>query len=176
MRAGLRRVLATLAGLLLALGFVLGVATPAHAAGDTYDRFDVDYTVTADGLLRVTETIELRFGPNSGRHGYERYLVTREPFDDDQDMSYEVTNIQVASLCMKPNQVRLIPNASFQPNWFAADADGNEFAISSGISWASSNAGVVAVNGSGVFSSTGNLGEATVSAAWRSIQSDFPST
>ena len=97
MRAGLRRVLATLAGLLLALGFVLGVATPAHAAGDTYDRFDVDYTVTADGLLRVTETIELRFGPNSGRHGYERYLVTREPFDDDQDMSYEVTNIQVAS-------------------------------------------------------------------------------
>ena len=97
MRAGLRRVLATLAGLLLALGWVLGVATPAHAAGDTYDRFDVDYTVTADGLLKVTETIELRFGPNSGRHGYERYLVTREPFDDDQDMSYEVTNIQVAS-------------------------------------------------------------------------------
>ena len=24
-------------------GWVLGVATPAHAAGDTYDRFDVDF-------------------------------------------------------------------------------------------------------------------------------------
>ena len=97
MRAGVRRVVSAAAGLLLALAWVVGVATPAHAAGDTYDRFDVSYTVTPDGVLQVRETIELRFGPNSGRHGYERYLVTREPFDDDQDMSYQVDNIRVDS-------------------------------------------------------------------------------
>lgn len=81
----------------VALAFVLGVATPAHAAGDTYDRFDVDYTITPQGTVHVTETIVLRFGPNSGRRGYERYLVTREPFDDDEDMLYEVTNVRVTS-------------------------------------------------------------------------------
>gem|GEM_PF-2290608 len=76
---------------------------------------------------------------------------------------------QVTGICMKPNQVRLIPNAHFQPNWFAVDADGNEFPISSGISWSSNNVEVVSVNGSGVFASTGNLGEATVSASWNGL-------
>ncbi|MBK8427923.1 MAG: hypothetical protein IPL27_19010 [Lewinellaceae bacterium] len=64
------------------------------------------------------------------------------------------SNVQVTSICMKPSQVRLIPNAHFQPNWFATDADGNEFLISSDISWTSSNEGVVSVNASGVFAST----------------------
>ncbi|MDO5533708.1 MAG: DUF2207 domain-containing protein, partial [Propionibacteriaceae bacterium] len=93
MRRTVRRVALAV---VVAVAFVLGFAAPAHAA-DTYDRFDVDYTVTPDGVLQVTETIELRFGPDAGRRGYERYLVTREPFDDDQDMSYEVSNIQVTS-------------------------------------------------------------------------------
>ena len=97
MRPLIRRPLAAVAGLFLALAWLLGVATPAHAAGDTYDRFDVAYTVTPDGVLKVSETIVLRFGANSGRHGYERYLVTREPFDDDEDMVYEITNIIVSS-------------------------------------------------------------------------------
>jgi len=86
-----------LVGLAVALAFVLGVATPAHAAGDTFDRYDVDYTVTPDGTLQVQETLVLRFGPSSGRRGYERYLVTRELFDDDEDMLYEVDNVRVTS-------------------------------------------------------------------------------
>ncbi len=97
MSRGVRRLVAGLAAFVAALAFVLGVATPAHAASDTYDRFDVDYAVTPDGVLQVRETIVLRFGPNSGRRGYERYLVTRERFDDDQDMLYQVDNIRVSS-------------------------------------------------------------------------------
>ena len=34
--------------------------------------------VTTDGFVEVTETIELRFGSSSGRHGLERTLITRE--------------------------------------------------------------------------------------------------
>lgn len=92
--AGLRVLWATV---VVTLGLMVGVALPAHAAGDTYDRFDVAYTVTPDGVLQVQETIELRFGPNSGRHGYERFLVTREPFDENEDMTYDVSNIRVTS-------------------------------------------------------------------------------
>lgn len=97
MGRGVRRLLAGLAALVAGLAFVLAVATPAHAAGDTYDRFDVDYTVTPDGTLQVRETIVLRFGPDSGRRGYERYLVTRERFDDNEDMLYQVDKIDVTS-------------------------------------------------------------------------------
>lgn len=88
---------AAVVGLLVALLAWFGVQPQAWAAGDTYDRFDVAYRVDADGSLEVTETIVLRFGSSSGRHGLERYLVTREPYDDEQDMRYEVSNVQVSS-------------------------------------------------------------------------------
>ena len=32
-----------------------------------------------------------------GRHGIERYFITREPYDDQQDAVYEITNIEVDS-------------------------------------------------------------------------------
>lgn len=98
MRGGVRSLWAGLAGLVATLALVVGVVAPAQAAGDTYDRFDVTYTVTPEGTLQVQETITIRFGPNAGRRGYERYLVTREPFDaDHEDMLYQVDNIQVTS-------------------------------------------------------------------------------
>ena len=43
------------------------------------------------GVLRVTETIVWRFGDDSGRHGIDRFIVTREPYDDEQDAVYTVT-------------------------------------------------------------------------------------
>ena len=78
------------------LAVVLGVATPASAT-DSFDRFDATYQVAADGSVRVTETAVLRFGAGSGRHGYDRYLVTREAYDDHYDMVFAIDDIEVSS-------------------------------------------------------------------------------
>lgn len=96
MRGSLRRAAVWLMGLAALLAFWLGPA-PRAAAADTFDRFDVSYVVTEDGVLEVSETVVLRFGASSERHGYERFLVTREPYDNDRDMTYAISNIQVTS-------------------------------------------------------------------------------
>ena len=96
-RSGTRpgRLLAVLALLFL----LLPAGTPAHAAGDAIDSFDIDYVVRTDGTVAVTEEITYRFGPGSGRHGIERYLLTREPEADDAsvDIAYEYSDIRVSS-------------------------------------------------------------------------------
>lgn len=97
MRAAKRPAALLLVCLVVLVAGWFGVQPRAWAAGDTYDRFDVAYVVDADGVLHVTETIVLRFGSSSGRHGLERYLVTREPYDDNQDMRYDVSNVRVTS-------------------------------------------------------------------------------
>ena len=84
-------------GLALALGLGLAGADRAFAAGDQIDSYDIDYQLLPSGVLEVTETIVYRFGPDSGRHGIERYFVTREPYDDTQDAVYTVGNIDVSS-------------------------------------------------------------------------------
>ena len=78
--------------------------------------------------------------------------------------------VNVTGICMKPNDVRLIPQSAYQPAWFGSDAQGNEFPLpSAGMSWSSSNPAVVSVNGSGVFAAGGNLGESTVTASWNGL-------
>ncbi|HET7476461.1 MAG TPA: DUF2207 domain-containing protein [Dermatophilaceae bacterium] len=72
-------------------------AIPAHAAGDRIESFDIDYTLRPDGVLEATETIVYEFGPDSGRHGIERYFITREPYDDTNDAVYTIENIDVSS-------------------------------------------------------------------------------
>ena len=91
-----RRLTALLAALVGLLAWLVP-ATPAAAAPDTFDVWDVRYTIRPDGILEVQEAITLRFGSSSGRHGLERYLVTREPYDDKQDIRYEVANVRVTS-------------------------------------------------------------------------------
>jgi uncharacterized membrane protein YgcG len=91
----------------LLLAFVLAVLTalawtwvrpaPAYAADDEIDRFDIAYTVDPSGVLQVQETITWRFGDNSGRHGIDRWLIVREPYDETQDAVYEVSDISVTS-------------------------------------------------------------------------------
>jgi uncharacterized membrane protein YgcG len=71
--------------------------TPAYAADDLIESFDIRYVMQPSGVLSVTETIVWRFGDSSGRHGIERYLITREPYDDEQDAVYEIRNIDVDS-------------------------------------------------------------------------------
>ncbi|MFP5282255.1 MAG: DUF2207 domain-containing protein [Actinomycetes bacterium] len=82
----------------LTVGLGLAVAQPAAAAtGDVIEDFAVSYDVRPSGVVAVEETITYRFGPSSGRHGIERYLVTRERYDDDRDAVYRIDNVQVTS-------------------------------------------------------------------------------
>jgi uncharacterized protein (TIGR04222 family) len=92
-----RGVVAFLLMSLTALAWALAAPTPAYAADDQIDSFAVDYSVQPSGVVKVKETITYRFGDNSGRHGIERFLVTREPYDETQDAVYQITNISVTS-------------------------------------------------------------------------------
>jgi uncharacterized membrane protein YgcG len=90
-------VVTLLTGLVLA-----GWALPADARpgdiGDVVNRMQIDYTVNADGVLHVKETIDYEFG-SSGRHGIYRNLITREPWkdDDSKDQEYRISDITVHS-------------------------------------------------------------------------------
>ena len=83
--------------LLLAVGFAAAVPTPAYAASDQINSFSVKYTLQASGVLQVQETILFQFGDSSGRHGIERTLITREPYDEDEDAVYDISNVKVTS-------------------------------------------------------------------------------
>ncbi len=97
MRRLVRTVLLGLAGVLLALGFTVAPAAPASAASDQIEKFAIEYTMGTDGVLQAKETIVWRFGSESGRHGIDRYFVTREPYDDQQDAVYTVDIEDVSS-------------------------------------------------------------------------------
>lgn len=88
------------AGFLLALAVSFGAAPRAAAASaDVFDSWDVVAVLNPDGTVDVTETVTLRFGSSSGRHGLERTLVTREADPDTgKDMVYPVTHISAESL------------------------------------------------------------------------------
>ncbi|MDN5763962.1 MAG: DUF2207 domain-containing protein, partial [Microlunatus sp.] len=96
MRA-VRTTLLALAGLLLAVGFSFVGATSADAASDQIDSFDITYKMGTDGVLTAKETIVYRFGSDSGRHGIDRYFVTREKYNDDNDAVYDVEIQSVTS-------------------------------------------------------------------------------
>ena len=93
-----RILIASLLGALAAIGVLIAQPRPAAAAtGDQIDSFTINYDVAPNGVVKVQETIVYRFGSGSGRHGIERYFVTREPYDETQDALYEVENISVTS-------------------------------------------------------------------------------
>jgi uncharacterized membrane protein YgcG len=102
----LSAVLAALVGAFAAIGLGLAAPLPAAAAtGDQIDSFTIDYNVQTSGLVKVKETIVYRFGPNAGRHGIERYFVTREPYGStDQDAVYKVEHIRIDSPDGAPTQ------------------------------------------------------------------------
>lgn len=103
--ARMRRVLAGLALTLLGGWLFAGLGGlvaggPAYAAsGDVVDSMKIDYEVTGDGVLEVSETIVYRFGVGSGRHGIFRNLITREVWADDgsKDQRYDIDDISVSS-------------------------------------------------------------------------------
>lgn len=110
MKRAATRWLAAGAALLLALIWFVVPAAPARAAGDdTFERFEVAAVLDAEGYLKVTETIVLRFGASSGRHGLERTLTTREPDSDTpgMDMVFAVDNVEVSSPSGAPDSLDL---------------------------------------------------------------------
>jgi uncharacterized membrane protein YgcG len=93
-----RVVVAFLLMLLTALTWAVFSPTQAYAADDQIDSFLINYDMQPSGVLTVKETITWRFGSDSGRHGIQRDLVTREPDpDSDQDFVYGISNINVTS-------------------------------------------------------------------------------
>lgn len=99
---------------LFAAGAWALTATPAYAAGeDTVDQFDVSARLDTEGYLHVTETVVLRFGADSGRHGLQRTVTVREPDrdvngnDTGQDMLLKVDEVSVTSPSGAPDQVEL---------------------------------------------------------------------
>ena len=89
-----------LVGLGLALLVMAAAFRPSNAwaVDDSVDSWQVSYTVDTSGVLHVSETLVWRFGTNSGRHGIDRFLVTREPWGSaDQDAVYTISNIRVTS-------------------------------------------------------------------------------
>jgi uncharacterized membrane protein YgcG len=98
-------VLAALVGALAAIGLLIAAPLPAAAAtGDQIDSYTIDYNVQTSGVVKVKETIVYRFGPSAGRHGIERYFITREPYDSSQDAVYKVEHISVNSPDGAPTQ------------------------------------------------------------------------
>lgn len=93
-----QRVLRVVAAVTLTLVMFVGVQpSQASAAGDTVDSWRFAMEVDEQGVVHVTETLTYRFGTNSGRHGIIRTLVTREPWDDEQDAVYTISDIEVSS-------------------------------------------------------------------------------
>jgi uncharacterized membrane protein YgcG len=81
-----------------ALAWLVVSPTPAYAADDQIDSFEINYDMQPSGVLKVKETIVWRFGSDSGRHGIQRDLVIREPDpNSDQDFVYGISNIKVTS-------------------------------------------------------------------------------
>ncbi len=96
-RARRRLAFAVLGALLLGLALMFVRAPLAHAADDQIDSFGIVYDVDKSGVTHAQETIVYRFGSGSGRHGIDRYFVTREKYDDTQDAVYTIDNLTVTS-------------------------------------------------------------------------------
>jgi uncharacterized membrane protein YgcG len=102
----MRRALFTAITMLVSVLALAGFAAPASAAaGDEVKSFQIDYTVTPDGVLQVKETIAYSFG-DTGRHGIYRDLVIREPWvdNDSKDQEYQVSNVTVDSPSGAPDE------------------------------------------------------------------------
>ena len=108
MRRALVRFVAGLGSVAIAVLWALAAAPQAQAVtGDSIDRLDVAAVLDTEGYLHVTETIVLRFGPSSGRHGLELTLRTREPDGPDNDMLFKTDEVTVTSPSGAPDGLDL---------------------------------------------------------------------
>jgi hypothetical protein len=78
-------------------------------------------------------------------------------------------DILATSICMKPNQVRLIPGASFEPKWYWGTAGEAQFLAISGLTFSSSNPAIVSVNALGSLTAGSFTGKAIITATAGSL-------
>ncbi|MDR0783841.1 MAG: DUF2207 domain-containing protein, partial [Propionibacteriaceae bacterium] len=92
-------------GLIAALlaGFLAFSAPLAHAAGDQFTRFDIQVTVDENGVMSVTQTVDLTFG--SSGHGPYFYFITRQGYSSDQDRLYTYRDFRVKSPTGAPTNI-----------------------------------------------------------------------
>lgn len=72
------------------------LAIPSAAAADESVSLDVTYAILATGDIDVRYELDWRF-PSKDSHGINFEIVTREPYDDDHDAVYTVSDIRVSS-------------------------------------------------------------------------------
>src|SRR6266511_3918300 len=90
----LGRVLGVVGVLATAL-ILAGVATPAAAApGESIASYDTRIQVSADGRMRIIETIVYDFGANS-RHGLIRRIPATFRYDRTHDRVYPIDEVGV---------------------------------------------------------------------------------
>ncbi|MCB0521122.1 MAG: hypothetical protein KDD27_19445 [Saprospiraceae bacterium] len=83
-------------------------------------------------------------------------------------------SVQVAGLCFRPNQVRMIKNSTYDMKVMGVDAAGNQYPLPSGLTWASSNTAVAAVTNSGTLTSFGSTGTTNLTASWNGLSKTIP--
>lgn len=93
----------------VALVFVLTwLAAPASRADtESVRHLDATFAIQADGSIDVRYELDWHF-PETGRHGINFEIATREPWEDGvrQDVVYDVSNVRVSSPSGAPTKVR----------------------------------------------------------------------
>jgi uncharacterized membrane protein YgcG len=90
----MRRVVMALAAGVLA-GSGLALASPAQAATDRITRMDVEVSVDTDGVMSVTQTVDVAYA--SSGHGLYVWFITRQRYDDTRDRIYTYSDFAVTS-------------------------------------------------------------------------------
>ncbi|HEY0638298.1 MAG TPA: DUF2207 domain-containing protein, partial [Pseudonocardiaceae bacterium] len=101
------RALLTLAG-----GPGAGAAAAAGAQVERVTVFDVVAEIRADGSVAVVETISYDFGAARDRHGIEREIDLREPYDEERDRVYTLSEVTAGSPSGAPADVTLLRDAA----------------------------------------------------------------
>ena len=85
---------AAVAGLVFPALLLAGCTSDGQA--ETIRSYDVDLVAGADGSLEVEETIAYDFGDEE-RHGIERLIPERAPFEQTRDRLYPISDVAVQS-------------------------------------------------------------------------------
>lgn len=101
----MRRAGGLLAAIVVACGVLALVPPRAYAASDVVRNLETTYAIGADGVVKVTQRIDWRFG-QSGRRGIKLRIATRERWDADpsKDAVYRISNVAVDSPTGAPDR------------------------------------------------------------------------
>ncbi len=87
-----------LAGFGFAVGTHPATAAPAQPSGERIQRFASTVDVARDGTVTVTEAVTYDFADTPDRHGIERIIPVRFPYDDVKENHDRITPLEVESV------------------------------------------------------------------------------